>query len=152
MSDQYTIYFREEQRFTQWWIWLAIGLSSLSTWYAFFAVILDDDSADDTLTVKLLLWIFGVVFGIGLPIFVYSIRLIVEVRDDHLSVRFFPMLTRRIPYTDIKRYEARQYSPLREYGGWGIKGSTGFGQYRGKAYNVRGNWGVQFEMQDGENL
>ena len=41
----------------------------------------------------------------------------------------------------------RTYSPITEYGGWGIKWGSG-----GKAYNVSGNRGVQQEFTDGKRL
>ena len=39
----------------------------------------------------------------------------------------------------------RKYSPLREYGGWGVRGSFG----KNKAYNVKGNQGIQIELKKG---
>ena len=40
-----------------------------------------------------------------------------------------------------------EYSPLKEYGGWGIK----YG-FKGKAYNVRGNKGVKIFLKNGLNI
>ncbi len=42
---------------------------------------------------------------------------------------------------------ARRYSPLREYGGWGIR----YG-WSGWAYNLRGHEGVQLVFQNGGKL
>ena len=43
--------------------------------------------------------------------------------------------------------EVRQYKPLSEYGGWGLRyGSSG------KAYNVSGNIGIQLHFKDGSTL
>ena len=42
---------------------------------------------------------------------------------------------------------ARTYSPLREYGGWGLRG---WGTSR--AYNVSGNRGVELTLQDGSSI
>jgi hypothetical protein len=77
------------------------------------------------------------------------INLTTEVRSDGLYIRFFPfhLSFRRIPLDDLKAYEARTYSALREYGGWGIRWG-----WRGKAYNVRGNRGVQLELSNGERI
>jgi hypothetical protein len=71
----------------------------------------------------------------------------VRVEPDALYVRFPPFVRRKIPYADIRSAEARQYSPLGEYGGWGIR----YGR-SGKAYNVSGNEGVQLELASGERL
>jgi hypothetical protein len=50
---------------------------------------------------------------------------------------------RRIPWSEIKQLEARQYRPLREFGGWGIRWAPGK-----IAYNVRGNQGVWIERMN----
>jgi hypothetical protein len=64
-------------------------------------------------------------------------------------VRFFPLQfhSHKISYGDIKSYEIRSYSALKEYGGYGIRYGT-----KGKAYNVYGNRGIQIEFQDGKCL
>jgi hypothetical protein len=46
-------------------------------------------------------------------------------------------------FSNIRKYEAITYSPLLNYGGWGI---------RKGAYNVSGNKGVQFELYDDERF
>ena len=48
----------------------------------------------------------------------------------------------------MSEYYAREYKPLREYGGWGIRCSL----KRGKAYNVSGNKGVQLVFKNGKQL
>lgn len=42
----------------------------------------------------------------------------------------------------------RQYRPILDYGGWGIRWAPG----KGWAYTVRGNLGVQLELSDGKRL
>jgi hypothetical protein len=53
----------------------------------------------------------------------------------------------RIPISEIISAEARAYRPVRDYGGWGIRG---FGRRR--ALNARGNLGVLVTRQDGSTL
>ena len=90
-----------------------------------------------------------VIFGIFFPGLFYSLKLVTEVRYDGLYVRFFPLQfhSHKISYEEIKNYEVRTYSALKEYGGYGIR----YGK-KGKAYNVYGNKGIQFEFQDGKQL
>ena len=52
-----------------------------------------------------------------------------------------------IPFADIRSVEARTYSPLKEYGGWGIRG---WGQK--KAYNVMGNEGVELKLSNSQQI
>lgn len=92
-----------------------------------------------------ILWL---AFGIGLPFFFLYMKLIVTVTDKAVEVYFRPLTRRTIPLTDIARAEARTYSPVREYGGWGIRGAIG----RKRAYNVSGNEGVELALVDGSTL
>jgi hypothetical protein len=41
----------------------------------------------------------------------------------------------------------RAYDPLGEYGGWGLKGSSG-----NRALNIAGDQGLQLELQNGQRL
>lgn len=141
-------FFYEEQRITQKWLHLIIfGIAALMWYGAFQQIILGipfgNNPGPDWLVI--LMWLL---IGIGLPIFWLRFRLILAVYDDHIVVRFPPIFTRRIPIADIYQVEVRDYRPVREYGGWGLRG--GFGH--GKAYNMNGNHGVQLSMKDGERI
>jgi hypothetical protein len=76
-------------------------------------------------------------------------RLVTEVRADAIYVRFAPFHRsfRRFPWASITSADARTYRPIREYGGWGLRG---FG--RNRAYSVRGNRGLQIVFKDGRRL
>ncbi len=66
-----------------------------------------------------------------------TLRMRTSVAADAVTIRFGFLNTTRIPLSEIARAEAVAYRPLREYGGWGIRG---FGARR--ALNVRGDRGV----------
>ena len=88
--------------------------------------------------------------GVGIFFFVfYVMRLKTDVRRDGLHVRFFPLMSRVIPFDEITRCEVRTYRPIREYGGWGIRSGLGG---TGAAFNVSGNRGVQLELSGGKRL
>jgi hypothetical protein len=78
-------------------------------------------------------------------------KLVVEIRADGIHFRYPPMINkfRKIGRKDILRVEVREYMPIKEYGGWGIK--TGSKKY-GKAYNVKGKEGLQLYLKDGSRL
>ena len=78
----------------------------------------------------------------------WSACLITEVRDDGIYIRFIPFHRRFLGFTwdAIESAEARTYRPIMDYGGWGIR----FG-VRGKAYNVRGNRGLQLILGEGRS-
>ena len=86
-----------------------------------------------------------------LPIMVGGLALVLNLlyfrtRVDHatLTVSFgwlFPLYRRRIPRSNIARAESVTYHPIREYGGWGIRG---WGD--DVALNARGNRGVRLTL------
>ena len=148
MNINYAI-FTEVQRFRQWWVWLLVILVAGVSWYGFIQQIVlkkpfGSNPAPDP--VMIMIW---AIFGLFFPALFYSIKLVTEVRYDGLYVRFFPLQfhSHKISYVEIKDYEVRTYSALKEYGGYGIR----YGK-KGKAYNVYGNKGIQIEFLDGKSL
>lgn len=79
----------------------------------------------------------------------YRLELTVEITNTELLIYFSPFIRRRIPVSEIQKYETRQYRPIWEFGGWGIRRSW---RGKGKAYNVKGNKGVQLELKNGESI
>jgi hypothetical protein len=92
-------------------------------------------------------WLVGLTLGLTIALLLFVLRLDTAVDRDAVRVRFFPFRARRIPFDDIERVEAVTYSPLREYGGWGIRGTK-----RNRAYNTRGKRGVRLVLRDGSRL
>ena len=141
--------YRETQHFRQVWIWaLVLFIAILSLYGAvqqlFLGKPFGDNPAPDSVMV-----VIALIFGIGLPIFMYMINLTTEIRSDGLYVRFFPLHLSfiRIAIQEIRGFGSCTYSPIGDYGGWGIR----FGK-KGKAYNVSGNRGVQLELSNGKHL
>jgi hypothetical protein len=92
--------------------------------------------------------LMGPVLVLALLIFFALARLVIRVSPEGVDVEFQPLIRRHIPLADISSCEARVYRPIREYGGWGIR----FGWKSGRAYNVRGNRGVQLRLRSGESI
>jgi hypothetical protein len=93
-------------------------------------------------------WLY-VLVGVILAILagVLTMRQTTTVSADALTVRFGAFYATRIPLADIARAEAVLYRPVREYGGWGIRG---FGRRR--ALNTRGDRGVLVTRRDGSTI
>jgi hypothetical protein len=123
--------FREVQRFRQPWIWVLLG------------------------GIALLVLVSGPVSWVGLLVvgvvagFLHSLRLQTEVRADGVYLKMWPLHRsfRRIPWSEVDRYESTQYQPLREFGGWGIRWAPGK-----LAYNVSGTQGVRIGRRDGRTI
>ena len=119
------------QRFRQWWPWALLGGITLLT------VVLGPVSPIGLATI-------GVVAA-----FLYSLRLETEVRADGIYLKMWPLHRsfRRIDWSEIERYEPRTYSPLREFGGWGIRWTPGK-----LAYNVSGDQGVWIQRSNDRSV
>jgi len=131
----------EDQRFTQPWLLVVVGIATVAAWIGLLAALLGSPKDGST-------WIVvGVtaIVGLGLPVLFALGRLRVEVHSDRVVVRFRPLTTRTILLSDVRSAEAADYRPLRDYGGWGIKGWS----RRKVAYNVSGHRGVLLTLADG---
>jgi len=143
--------FREEQRFSLWLRWLVYLSMGLSVVISVFALRKEFSGQSSPETWEIFL---AVIFGIGVPIAVTALFLLLkletEVRPDGLYVRYVPfhIHSKRFGPEDLSEYYARQYKPIREYGGWGIRCSL----RNGKAYNVSGNKSVQLVLSSGKKL
>ena len=72
------------------------------------------------------------------------------ITEEGIYVRFLPIdfKTRFYAWEDIDEAYVRKYSPLREFGGWGARGSW----KRGVAYNVSGSIGLQLVLENGRKI
>ena len=141
--------FSERQRFTQWWIWLIILAAVAPLWYGVYRQVVQGrpwgtNPVSDAVLVGI--WL---VAGVGLPAFFAAMHLRTEVRADRICIRFFPIHLRYRCWSweEIASIDVREYSPLREYGGWGIRLGV-----KGWAYNVSGRIGVQLILKSGKRI
>ncbi|MEA2097337.1 MAG: DUF6141 family protein [Candidatus Cloacimonadota bacterium] len=142
------VIYREIQRFRQIWIWCLIGLLAVIGWYSFIQQIVFGKPFGTNPAPDIVMWITWIAIGIGIPLLFYSVKLTVEVRNDGIHIRFFPLYSRIILFNNVNSYEVTKYRPLSDYGGWGIRWSS----EKGWAYNVSGNLGVELELSNGKRL
>ena len=121
---------------------------AISVWAIFQQLVLDSPFGNNP-TPDYVFVVLVVIVGGGLPLFMYSTGLDTEVRDCGTCIRFRPFHRKWVVFgfESIQKAEASTYSPLKDYGGWGIR----YGR-KGKAYNVSGNKGVLLTLRDGKNV
>ncbi len=140
--------FRESQRFKQWFFYVPVIIVTVIVWWQFIQQIALDRPVGEEPLPDWLAWVLTIVFGLGFPAFTALVRMITEVRPGELSVRLYPFRPVRIGVAEIESAETRQYSAMREYGGWGVRLSRS----SGRAYNASGDQGVQLVMTDGRRI
>ncbi len=148
MKATHPVLFREVQRFRDvWWVMtLVFGLAALQ-WWLLLAQLLSGQPVGNNPAPAAVLFLNWLLFGVGLPVFFLLLRLEVEVTPNAVLIRYAPLFARQIARNDIAGVEALTYGPLREFGGWGIRGWGGR-----VAYNVRGNQGVELTLADGRRV
>lgn len=80
-----------------------------------------------------------------------NFRLDTIIKEDGIYVQFFPIHLRAKHYTrsTLKKSFVRQYAPIAEYGGWGLRIGAGG---KGRAFSVSGDKGLQLEFTDNKKL
>jgi Family of unknown function (DUF6141) len=145
--------YREVQGFL-WWVVVPVAVVTVVIWWSFVKQIVLHQPVGMQPIPDWLAWVLSLVFGLGLPALALSIHLVTEVRSDALKVRLVPFRTLVVPIGYIDSAAVREYSAVREYGGYGVRkgwlGSMGVGRRRnGWAYTARGKRGVQLLLTNG---
>ena len=149
MQTTSTSILREVQRFRQIWLWLLILTAPAVFAYGTIQQLVLKKPFGNHPTSDIALVVLAVAFGLMLPLFFYLTNLTIEVKRDGIYIRFFPFQFsfKKIKLDDLQSYQAVTYSPLKDYGGWGIRYGI-----KGRAYNISGNRGVQLEFKNGKRL
>ena len=128
--------FYETQQFRQLWVWTIILLVMFALITPiFFGVI------------GILLSIVLVTFSFGFIFLFWKMKLITTIKEDGINIIFVPFTNFIIPFSKIKYYKIREYRPIIEYGGWGIRFNKS-----GKAYTVCGTTGLQISLLNGKEI
>jgi hypothetical protein len=99
------------------------------------------------------LLVFSVVmmlFLLGVVILFASCRLDTRYSREGIEYRLFPfhLRLRLIRWGEIEKAWVREYRPVIEYRGWGLRYSF----KNGRAYNISGRWGVHLALKNGKKV
>jgi hypothetical protein len=133
--------FKEEQKFTQWWLWIfliAIGIFPIFGIYK--QLIVGEKFGDKPMSDSGL--IFSCLLGFSIIAMFWLMRLKTEINQEEIRIDFFPLVKKRISWKKIKSVEIVNYG----FVGWGIRFWTKFGT----VYNTKGNIGLAIELLNGE--
>ena len=143
-----SLLFTETQKFKQWWIWLLLlGLNGTILFGIYQQLFLDQQFGNKPLS-DVGLIVTGIFISLITIVFLLF-KLETQIKENGIYVRFFPIHISFQFYTweSISKLEVREYKPISDYGGWGIRGFR-----KNRALNVSGNIGLQLEFKDGKKL
>ncbi len=142
-------HFNETQYFRQKWLWaIIIFFPAFSLYGIYEQIIIGNPVGSQPISDTGLIW-FTVLIGLGLPYLFFIMKLKTRVSEKGLHYQFFPIHLKEhvISFEDISSFKARNYSPLKEFGGWGIRWG-----FEGKAYNVSGEKGLQLMLKNDRKI
>lgn len=153
VPEQNNIYFFEKQKFDQTWlIILLVGTTILpiAINLAFFVLPYETFDSIGSLISMIDELIYFVLMGSITGILLFVFKLETYIDSSGIYFRLYP-LNRKYQHKtkdDIIEYSFKEYRPIGEFGGWGIR----YGNKRTKAYTTSGKKGIIFNLKDGKYL
>lgn len=84
-----------------------------------------------------LIWLFSVT------------KLTVQVDKEKIFIQFYPMIKREVLISDINSFEIKEFNPVIDFGGWGLRYSI---RWKTTGYIMKGKVGVHIHLKNGKNL
>lgn len=138
------IEFKEEQRFTQWWLWLILVSVAIILVYGIYKQIIQGEIfGNKPMSDRGL--IFMALFSFGILLLFWLFKLKTEINQREIRIKFFPLVNKVVEWKDVKSAQVLNYGFV---GGWGIRLFTKYGT----VYNTKGNKGLALELKNGKKL
>ena len=136
--------FTEEQKFTQWWLWIIlIGIGILPIVGIYKQLILGEKFGSKPMSDIGLLFFAILIYS--LIVLFWSIRLTTKIDKTGIKFQFFPFVNKKLLWKNVKSAKIVNYGFV---GGWGIRLGTKYGT----VYNIKGKTGLAIEMNNGEKF
>jgi len=135
------ILFKEEQKMSQWWLWvLLLGILSIFVYGDIQQIILGkpfgDKPAPDFVLILSTLGILGLCY------FFYLLKIITTITNEYIHIKYSFFVDKKVKWRDVKKAEIIQYS----FVGYGLRLSFKYGT----VYNASGNKGLQIHSKFGK--
>lgn len=135
--------FKEEQKFTQWWLWLLLIVLALIPVYGIYKQIIQEEAfGGKPISDSGLITAVIVMFSI-LILFRFS-TLKTQINKIEIQIKFIPFITKKIEWKEVKSAQVISYG----FVGYGIRLFTEYGT----VYNTKGNMGLALELKNGKKL
>lgn len=131
--------FKETQKFDNIWFFVILAVVSVINFVLYITV------GETDLSSMMISYTAVLITGAIFLLF----KLDTEINHHVIKFKFFPFHFKwqEIPWSDVSDAHVRKYKPIMEYGGWGLRYGKG-----GKAYNTRGNMGLQLTLKNGKKV
>lgn len=141
--------FKEEQHIKQNWLKVLLAVSIVVPIIMVTKEYLEEISKITTNEFVLIL------LGISISVaFIFFFKL--KTRIDEIGIHYqfspFHLKMKIIQWKEIKKVHVRNYDPIGEYGGWGLKGGFFWNKEKGKCLNISGDIGIQLLLKNGKKL
>jgi len=130
--------YEEVQTINQAWIWILMGIETVA---ALLPLVIFKVPIFVIAGVALLMLLTLIMLG------AMKLKTRIDEEGVHYQMSLFHWHERTIPWPEIDQIYVRQYSPMSEFGGWGIR----FGK-EGRAITMRGKYGIQLVKKDGKRI
>lgn len=138
--------FTETQKFNKWWIYLLFSIPFLIVSLSYILVQYDiiepkdGEKSPPEVIIILIFCLLILIWGI-------SVRLKTTIDKNGINAHFIgiPFCNKNFTWNEIQSIDVIEYSPLMDYGGWGVR--MGF---NGWCYNVSGKIGIKFTRTSGK--
>ena len=136
--------FKEEQKLTQWWLWVIMfGIGAIPIYGIYKQIIIGEKFGNNPMSDTWLI-IFAI-FIFSLIALLWFTKLTTEINKNSIKINFFPFIKKNIEWSEIKNAEVIDYGFV---GGWGIRLWTKYGTI----YNTKGKIGLAIKLNNGKKL
>ena len=138
------IEFFEEQRFTQWWLWIILSAITMIPVYGIIKqIILEEPFGSKPMSNNGLV-IFAILM-FGTLWFFSLIKMTTIINEQVIRMSYFPFGNKHTKWEDIEEARVVNYGFV---GGWGLRIGTKYGT----VYNVKGNMGLALTLKNGKKF
>lgn len=155
-KNEEAVLFSETQKFRQKWIW-SILISVCGFLIALFIYgivkqcIMGIPFGNRPLSNSALIFTGGFFISLSILLLILfsRMKLTTRIQEEKLLIKFNPFHGKfmEIPLEDIQKCKLKEFNPILDYGGWGIRKNRD-----GKAYIISGNRGIMLEFSNNERL
>ncbi len=140
--------FTETQQFNKWWHYLIAGFPVVITAIMFFLIQSGNVQTKNNQN-EPLFFILIIIFLILVFIWFLFLKLETNITENGIFTNFrgIPFAKKNIAWNEIQSISVIKYSPLTDYGGWGVRYSA---SGNGWCYNVSGNYGIKLIQANGK--